>query len=84
MSEMIERIAKAICHYPTGPSDINSCCQGEMGQKNCQIKARYAVKSMREPTDDMANIMNRHASNGMVDWRDLHNAMIDAILSEPK
>jgi hypothetical protein len=25
-------------------------------------------------------IMGAHAANGMVDWRDLHNAMIDASL----
>lgn len=24
----ISAIAKALCHYPSGPSSVNSCCQG--------------------------------------------------------
>ena len=46
----------------------------------CAPLARAAVEALREPTDALAEVMNHHASNGMVDWRELHKAMIDEIL----
>lgn len=46
-----------------------------------EIQAIEAIKAIREPTEDVAEIMSRHASNGMVDWRDLHKAFIDASLT---
>jgi len=53
MNEVIDRVARAICHYPNGPSDTNSCCQEPMGEKRCQVKARAAIMAMREPTTAM-------------------------------
>lgn len=44
--------------------------------------ARAAIEVLRNPTDAIRNVMNKHAYNSMVDWDDLHCAMIDAILDE--
>lgn len=53
MSEMVEKVAMTLCHYPAGPGDTNSCCPNEMGQKRCQRQARAAIEAMREPTEAM-------------------------------
>lgn len=37
-----EQIAAIVCHY-SKPSDFNSCCPEQMGEKSCQIKARAIV-----------------------------------------
>lgn len=44
--------------------------------------ATFAIEAMRNVSDEVSEVMNRHASNGMVDWRDLHGAMIEAVLEE--
>jgi hypothetical protein len=46
------------------------------------VQARAALAELRDLTEHVAEVMSKHASNGMVDWRDLHAAMIDAILAE--
>lgn len=58
-----------------------------MGRTKCNAKqgaydeaARAAIEAMREPTDELRQIMGAHASNGFVNWDDYHDAMIDAAL----
>jgi hypothetical protein len=49
-------------------------------QQFLEVLAMDAIAAMREPTEALAEVMNAHASNGMVDWRDLHTAMLDEAL----
>ena len=35
----IKTAAKALCHYPSGPNSVNSCCSG-IGE--CEMKAAIA------------------------------------------
>lgn len=51
--------------------------------KNYVHAATFAIEAMRHLDDATSETMSRHAGNGMVDWRDLHSAMIDAALEEP-
>jgi hypothetical protein len=53
MSEKLNQVALVLCHYPAGPSDVNSCCPEPMGQKRCQIKAREVLQTLRNLTEDM-------------------------------
>lgn len=80
---MIERVARAI--WQTMNSIMHD--HDNLWQKNKQKiiyrdSARAAIAAMREPTEQVRNTMNAHASNGMVNWDDYHAAMIDAALKE--
>lgn len=77
MSEMVERVAKAI----SGSGVVST---------RSLAKARSALKAMREPTEamlgallevDMANADYRHLA---AKWTTRFNAAIDAALSEPE
>lgn len=39
-------IAKIICHYPAGPSPVNSCCPAD--DRTCEKKARAVLAAMRK------------------------------------
>lgn len=82
MSEMIERVARAICRAGmSGPKDhLNK--QENLNWRKFEIEARAAIEAMREPTNAMVEASNRewdgrmsHRSSGA--WQ----AMIDAALS---
>ena len=45
-AQMIEAMTRAMCHYPTGPSPLNSCCNTV--PKRCQLQARAALNAIRE------------------------------------
>jgi len=77
-NEMVDRVATALCHYMTGPSDTNSCCPAKMGRKRCQLQARDAIKAMREPTEAMAYAGCAYMPEENI--RDTYQAMVDAAL----
>lgn len=82
MSETVERVAKffdprAWQLTPKTPADEKVI---DHWKHVARLKARNAIAAMRVPPEDIAEIMSAHASNGMVDWRDLHEAFIDAAL----
>jgi hypothetical protein len=82
MSEMVDRIANAIWQDDLRNGRWRPEPAADEGtlMDSYRSSARAAIKAMREPLDGIAEAMNRHASNGMVDWRDLHEAMIDEML----
>lgn len=43
---------------------------------------RVVLEALREPTEELSEFMSQQAANGMVDWRDLHRAMIDHVLGK--
>ena len=80
---MIERVAKALCHYGNGGSAYNSCCRSD--EYRCQRDARKAIEAMRTPTEEMLYCGDAQIS----DWDRTHedvqaawSAMIDAALKE--
>jgi hypothetical protein len=79
-SEMVARVAAALRGLPVRDRSAEG---GELDNLRLREAARAAIAAMREPTDDVSERMSAHASNGMVDWRDLHYAMIDAALGKP-
>lgn len=44
--------------------------------------AEFAIGALRHLSDGVDEAMSRHASNGMVDWRDIHTSLIEEILKE--
>lgn len=86
MDSMVERVARAICKtrfLNGGDEDDDGWDSATPGiQSDYMANARAAIEAMREPTDAMREIMGSHASNGMVNWDDYHDAMIDAALKE--
>lgn len=76
MSEMVERVAKAIRVANSG--EYTSQAQAEM-------MARAAIKAMREPTDAMRNAFSDDFTEwlheNIPDEMHLYKAMIDAALS---
>lgn len=83
MSEMIERVAKAICLWDGADWD------GTLGSRECSRNryrdtARAAIEAMREPTDGQRNAYYElsHKTEVMVDahWE----RAIDAALSTDK
>jgi hypothetical protein len=75
MSEIAIRIADILCS--------NGVCGGARSSAPCErarLLAHEIIAAMREPPTDIAIAMSNHAANGMVDWRDLHEAMIDAAM----
>jgi hypothetical protein len=72
-SEMIERVARAICRAEYGP--------GDAGWENQIPAARAAIEAMREPTGDMveglAVTFDLSEQAVLLFWRQ----MIDAALS---
>lgn len=57
------------------PPDFNDAIDGYYDLKNA---VRAMLEALRHPTEKVREIMCGHASNGMVNWEDYHNAMIDA------
>lgn len=82
MSEMIERVAEAICRAENGEVGVNGCRECLLGYtagvsaapKNClgvySATARAAIEAMREPTDAMM-LAACHAGNEDMEasWR---------------
>ncbi len=74
MSEMVERIARAVCdQYP------GKCCKEYIQTERCDRPpesafriARAAIKAMSEPTEKMLE------DSGMVEGYDIDNWTVDA------
>lgn len=73
MNEMVERVASVLFEYAQQHDS-------PFHQESWLQYARAAIEAMREPTEHVSEAMSLHAANGMVDWRDLHKAMIDEAL----
>lgn len=88
MSEMIERVARAIAKAEALRPDTFSYEGFAVHSPDAHARvleaARAAIEAMREPSDDVREIMNGHAANGFVNWDDYHEAMIDAALNSPE
>jgi hypothetical protein len=83
MSEKLDQVALVLCHYPTGPSDVNSCCPEPMGEKRCQVKARLAIAAMRNPTkamDDAGDALRGDIMEYGPDHMRTYQVMIDEAL----
>ncbi|TDR28919.1 hypothetical protein [Aquamicrobium defluvii] len=94
MSEMVERVAKAIYEaspfkMTEGPYDR----QSDLYKRNCRLLARAAIEAMREPTDAMVdvgqdafaegiNMVAGHPEPSDEASYQTYIAMIDAALSE--
>jgi hypothetical protein len=90
MSEMIERVAKAICKSRSCEGFM--CCQNpaQMGRKGCPVKAggyneaaRAAIEAMREPTQAMLDVGTDDAGWGDCEESEISyrwNAMVSAAL----
>lgn len=78
MSEMIERVAKAIWGDLGGWDDLNGDTK-----ETVRKEARAAIAAMREPTEAMLDTtVNPHCVETMEDIRDVWTDMIDAALSD--
>jgi molecular chaperone DnaK (HSP70) len=81
MSEMIERVARALAENERG-ADLwdeisNDSDIDYIGKNEFRDLARAAIEAMREPTEGMVEAANLHESNGVyADWQ----AMIDEAL----
>jgi hypothetical protein len=88
MSEMVERIARALCIDAHGsslsPDAILTCGPArEVGQpawKFFEDRARVAIAAMREPTEAMRNAFAQHRFARAPTARELWQTMIDAAL----
>lgn len=58
MSEMVERVARAICQPPCTVAERATGCCGECGP--IVVRARAAIEAMREPTEGMAKALLAH------------------------
>ncbi len=77
----IEKLARTARDHEWAGNDRKP--ERDAGDKAYWIASvREILTAMREPTDDVAEVMSAHAANSMVDWRDLHNAFLDAALAE--
>lgn len=82
MSEMVERVAVVLATIERAKRSSIKPEDNPNYAPFWVAVARAAIASMREPTEALSEAMNAHASNGTVDWRDLHNAMIDEVLKD--
>lgn len=87
MSEMVERVARAIaalrsCSLEWGPKQpICASCSNARGYSDdvgCMTLARAAIEAMREPTEAMWAAHREADKLGISHW----HTMIDAALSE--
>lgn len=78
MSEMFERVAKAI--FVAADDATNTW--PTPSHPECQRMARAAIAAMREPTESMENEAADTDAAEKRDYRRIWIAMIDAILSE--
>lgn len=75
---MIERVAKAIAN------EAFAKCDMAVNEFVAITLAKAAIAAMREPTEEIREAMNSCAGNGMIDWEDLHKALIDEVLNPLK
>jgi hypothetical protein len=82
MSEMVERVARAIARVRFGSDSYRDEDDGVMYWELCAEEARAAIEAMRE----LAPAMERAACDlalrgqlGAVSYADLYRAMIDAV-----
>ena len=79
----ISAIAKALCHYPSGPSSVNSCCQGiarcEMDAAIGEItRLRAALaNARREGMEEAAKIADRCTPRGHEGYDGAYNRGIN-------
>ena len=78
MSEMIERVAKALSERE-GSGPWEGGLMGERGREMWRATARAAIEAMREPTSEMAfaDDVKEWPDDAKAAWR----AMIDAALT---
>jgi len=81
MSEMVERVARAIADEMVGDWDrIPERSAGEASREDLRVAARLAIEAMRDPTDAMLAACRWHIFEdaSKQDWQ----TMIDAALAE--
>jgi hypothetical protein len=78
MSEMVDRIARAIAEAGNGGVWTDEQWYKEYQRDIHRIRARAAIKAMREPTDEMvhAGLLAGCRVNSIEGWR----AMVDEAL----
>lgn len=90
MSEMVKRVARAICDSLFGPYDPTALGASTSPSAQSRKAARAAIEAMREPTVPMLLAAVKKAKEEQVrpieihrqDATDFWQAMIDAALSE--
>lgn len=86
MSEMIERVAKAICKRRNTKQCASICFSHSSLNESCpevltvwKEDAKAAIQAMREPTEEMIDATNKVADGEITEtWQ----TMIDAALKE--
>lgn len=94
MTEMIERIARALCRddgldpdsdWTAGKAAYRDLPQEMKAMWSCyEPKARLAIEAMREPTDAMEQAFLRACDlSGACLWKTAYRTLIDAALEGP-
>lgn len=78
MSDIVDRVARSLYSAsPFGKTEGPYEAQTDEYRRLCGVLARAAIGALREPTDDMMNVLGDRSSFAFdEDWR----AMIDAAL----
>jgi enolase len=91
MSEMVERVAKAICNWQDPDNwnrvqEVHPLDSTNIHPEHFRIMARAAVEAMREPTDEMLLAMrcawSEFPNGANVSFKARYQAAIHAALSQ--
>ena len=85
MTDMIERVAKAMAENDSGPMDsaLFAIHWREFGEGYID-SARAAIAAMREPTPEMCKVMYEFGPCAYMETNEVMAALIDAALGEEK
>lgn len=87
---MVERMAEAVTAWLEAKSRedgdyFSRTTHGEVqfdGWFDPKALARAALEALKEPTEDICEVLDGLAYDGENNWRNYHEAMINAALSE--